>query len=588
MAQKRIKQNRRKSKAVPKKATNGVTQVAETSINDVLNDEILFLQSFVRIVDESGKLVPFRLANRPMQQDFVNRVIRPGVPKAVELKARRVGGTSLFMALGLVRCHLRRNYHVLLIAQSDPDARLFMKQGFRKFWDNMHDRIELPDGSLFLPRCDLGVDNDSMMTFPDMGSSISVVTAGSLKIGRGQGYDMIIGTEVARWDVGRSPGTAEETWAMAIGSQADRPHAFAVQESTAYGAAGFFYDTYQKAKNRENGYEACFYDWRCHPNYQFGEDDLRAREDDRGPIELTDAEEQLGISPEQARWRRAMIADLTLAVFWQEYPEDDETCFRVSGDPYFDIEVIDRAIMQCRPVFSTAETGQLRVWSPPRVGEKYIVAIDPGGEGVERKAQSQEPDYDAIGVFDSRMNHVATLHGRWDASTLGAMAVDLAKQYNDALIICEAGPYGNAVLLVIGTVLGYPNLYYERDEHGKPRSAGIKVGGHNKPMLLANLKDLAEHNVLRSDDKKLWGEMRNYHRVPTPSGHVKLEARAGHDDLVMMAAYGAWAWSEGSFGSRRGSGRTTIRLPGKSTIKINEKHSVPVGTGLHLNLGDDS
>jgi len=526
-------------------------------------DEIAFLQAFVRIVDESGKLVPFRLKNRPMQEDFVKRILRKRVTRAIELKARRVGGTSLFMGLGVVRCHLRRNYHVLLLAQSDPDAKRFMKEGFHAYWENMITQVEMPDGSLFYPRLDLGQDNDERIDFPKTGSSITTATAGSVKMGRGQGYDMVIGTEVARWDVGRPPGTAEETWAMAIGSQRDRPDPFAVQESTAYGAAGFFYETYQAAKRDENGYTPLFYDWRWHPVYAYSEGDMRAKESERGEITLNDDEIRMGLTIEQARWRRTMSAELGPAMFYQEYPEDDETCFRVSGDPYFDIDTIDRAIQGCRPCYSVTESGALRIWQPPRVGERYIIGVDPGGEGVDRRYASQERDYDAVTVFDSRMQHVATLHGRWDTQTLAGMVVDLARYYNFALIVPEAGPYGDHVISVMGMVLGYKNIYYEKDPNtGKVMGAGKKTGPASKPAMLETLKDVVEHNILRSDDKKFWSEMRNFHRVPTISGRLKLEARAGHDDLVISAALAAWAWSEGFFG--RGSRFVTrAHLPGR-------------------------
>mgnify|MGYP001578123405 CR=1 FL=1 len=84
----------------------------------------------------------------------------------------------------------------------------------------------------------------------------------------------------------------------------------------------------------------------------------------------------------------------------------------------------------------------------------------------------------------------------------------------------------------------------------------------SKPAMADNLKSLFENGTFRTDDKLLLGEMRNYHRLPTPSGHIKLEARAGHDDLVVEAMLGAWAWSEGDFG-RRPVGQTRIWIPGK-------------------------
>ena len=400
-------------------------------------DEVHFLQTFLRIVDENNVLVPFRLANRPMQMDFKRRILDTKARYVAELKARRVGGTSLFMALGLVRCHLRRNYGVLLIAQSDSDSQAFMREGFQRYYNNMVTEAELPNGTMFYPRATVDNFSDHSITFPEIGSRIVVATAGSIKLGRGQGFDMVIGTEVARWDVGRPPGTAEECWAMATGAMADKPDTLAIQESTAYGAAGHFYMTYQAAKRGENGYVPLFYSWKWHPAYRLEAGDTRTREVDRGDIELDETEILLGLTKEQARWRRATIAGMPggLPMFLQEYPEDDETCFRMSGDPYFDANLVDRRIQEARPILTSSESGRLRIWQTPRIGEKYILSVDPGGEGVDRRFASQERDYDAVGVYDSRLNHVATLHGRLDTRTLAQMITDLGTYYNTALII---------------------------------------------------------------------------------------------------------------------------------------------------------
>ncbi len=536
-------------------------------------DEMYYAETFGRIVDEHNLLVPFRIANRPMQLDFVKRIITPKVPFAVELKARRVGGTSLFMMLGLTRVQIRKNYSVLLLAQSDPDSIAFMREGFQRYYTNQVERVQMPDGSMFVSKAEIGTWSDHIITFPKTGGRIVAATAGSIRLGRGQGFDMIVGTEVARWDVGRPPGTAEECWAMAIGASSDKAEILAIQESTAYGAGGFFYDTYMKAKRGENGYAAMFYDWRYHPAYRYELGDLRAMPDDRGAISLSDEEKKLGLTIEQARWRRATIAGLgSLGLFLQEDPEDDETCFRVSGDPFFDIAVVDRKIMQARPMLTVSESGRLKMWQTPRIGERYIVAIDPGGEGVDRKG-AQERDYDAVGVFDSRLTHVATLHGRWDTRTIADMVCDLAKYFNDALIVVESGPWGEALLLAIVSYLRYKNVYYERDAKGKPIRAGIRATESMRDRMAGILKETFESGTFRTDDKDLLAEMRNYQRMPTPSGRLRLEARAGHDDLVSMAQLAAYVWSEGRFGV--GAGRTRIFIPGRQrTVQPTQESKV--------------
>lgn len=534
---------------------------AQTRTEELLyrltHDEVYTMQTFLKIVDENKRLVPFRIKNRPMQQDFVNRILVPKRTKAIELKARRVGGTSLFMALAIIRCHLRRNYNVLLLAQSDPDGKKFMNEGFERFYDNMIPQVKMPDGSIFRLKLPLTQNSDHEMSFAKTGSKINVATAGSVKLGRGQSLDMVIGTEVARWDVGRPPGTAEETWSMVEGALGDKPDALAIQESTAYGAAGFFYDTYQGARKGENGFEPLFYSWLWHPVYTYEEGDNRAHASCRGPIDLTDDEIRLGITIGQARWRRTQIKNLTLPMFLQEYPEDDETCFRMSGDPYFEAELVDRNIREARPALSVGQSGRLKIWQAPRVGESYVIGVDVGGAGTEVQRAEQERDYDAAVVLDSHHNHVATLHGRWDTRDLAELTADLGEYYNMATIVPESGPYGEAYIQAIGLILGYQHLYVEKGRDGKPKHVGIHIHEHSKPVVLEALKDAYEHGVLRTDDKDLLSEMRNYHRCPTPSGKTRLEARAGHDDLVIAAALAAFVIGTGNF---RGGRKRGVRI----------------------------
>ena len=533
----------------------------ENLLRRISSDEVFVMQTFLRIVDEQKKKVPFRLANRPMQKDFVDRVIKTGVTKAVELKARRVGGTSLFMALGLTRCLLRKNYAVLLLAQSDPDSREFMKKGFQAYYRDMVPDVTMPDGSIFHFKLPLKTDSDHEIAFEKTNSYICVATAGSKKYGRGGGYDMVIGTEVARWDTGRAAGTAEETWAMVEGAVGDRTNYLLIQESTAFGAAGFFYDTYQAAKAGTNGFLPLFYDWRWHPAYQYPEGDMRALEADRGPLELSEEEVKLGLTIGQARWRRSTLAGLRgMSLFLQEYPEDDVTCFAVSGDPYFDTQMLDAAIGNSRPAISVNQSGRLKIWCAPVVGEKYLIGVDVGGSASEKSRAERDLDYDAAVVYDSRLQHVATLHGRFDTRTLADIVVGLAQYYNGAFVIPEAGPYGEAFIQVLTLILNYDNVYYEKDQAGKARSVGLRMTEMSKPPILESLKDAFEHGVLRTDDKDLLNEMRNFHRAPTASGHVRLEARSGHDDLVMATALVTWAWLEGKFG-RTSRFKTKIYYP---------------------------
>jgi len=525
----------------------------------------------MRVVDENGNLVQFQLANRPMQVDFKRRVLDTGVTDVVELKARRVGGTSLFQALGLVRAMKRRNYAVLLLAQDDPSSISFMRF-WKRLYEDMVEEVQMPDGTRFCPKAETSTYSDHAISFPRTGGRLVSGTAGSLKVGRGQGFNMVIGTECARWDVNRPPGTAQEAWAMAYGASEDRPEPLRILESTAYGAGGLFYDIYVGAKNRANGYLALFYDWRYHPAYVIYEDDMRALDADRGPLQLNADEERLRLTEPQARWRRATLArmpassdELRLALFLQEYPEDDETCFKVSGSPFFDVEHIDRCIREARPVLKTSASGGIRIWQFPRVGARYILAIDPRGTSKPQRFASMEPDFDAAIVVDERLNHVASLHGRFDVDEKAQMVINLADYYNHALIMPEAGPWGEAIIWALVSRLGYDNMYYEKDpQSGKIIRCGKLTSPGTKPLMADNMKELFEAGVFHTDDMDLLREMRQFQRIISGTGRTTLEARSGHDDRITAAMLALYAWSEGEFGRKRRPGRTVLHVRGKT------------------------
>ena len=380
-------------------------------------DDIFFAEAFVRVVDMSAKgtqgtLVPFRISAMPMQQHFVDTIIRPGRTHAIELKARRVGGTTLFQVLGLVRAIRRGNFHVGLIAQNEPEALRFGRM-WKQLFTDMIPQTRMPDGSVYRTQPEVGTFTDHTIEFPKTGSFLTVGTAGSTKLWLGQSFNMLIGTEVSRWDLGRPPGAAENTWAGVQGALV--PGGFAVLESTAFGSQGFFWETFQQATAGSNGWTPVFYDWRWHPLYRLLPDDPDVLDADRGQLVLTDEENLLGLLPDQARWRRAKIATMPggaiedkMRLFRQEYPEDPVTCFSTSGSPFFDSTRIDVCFRESRPILASEESGRLILWQSPRVGESYVIGVDPGGEAP--MSSSSRLDYCSATVIDGRGNHVASLH----------------------------------------------------------------------------------------------------------------------------------------------------------------------------------
>src|SRR5262249_42736671 len=100
--------------------------------------------------------------------------------------------------------------------------------------------------------------NVRQLVFPRLDSEYRVETAADPSAGRGLTIQNLHCSEVARW-----PGDAAAT--LAALRAAVPPQGEVVLESTANGAAGCFYDEWQRAA--ETGYTRHFFPWWWEPSY---------------------------------------------------------------------------------------------------------------------------------------------------------------------------------------------------------------------------------------------------------------------------------------------------------------------------------
>lgn len=152
-----------------------------------------------------------------------------------------------------------------------------------------------------------------------------------------------------------------------------------VLESTPKGAGGTFYEEWHAAG--ETGYVRHFLPWWTEKGYR------------RPGVELfkpTAEEEQLkrehGLDDEQLEYRREIRANCR-GLAAQEYVEDPEQCFLLSGDCVFDVQQVDERLKRCeRPkgssnAFQVRDNGRELVWLPPQPGHEYIIGVDSAGSG---------------------------------------------------------------------------------------------------------------------------------------------------------------------------------------------------------------
>ena len=239
------------------------------------------------------------------------------------LKARQKGFSSYILADQFVDCLKKPTNAVVISHEREATSRLLSKVKY--YIDNLEVKPYLE------------YETKYNFTFPKTNSNYYIGTAGQKAFGRGDTLNRIHLSEVAFYKDAQSI-TSGVKEAAPVGNSVIEI------ESTANGRGNWYYQEWERAKRGESIYKPHFFPWFIDDEYSFTTEEImglnvseRVKQHILEP-KLNDEEKNLGITIEQARWRRYKIWDLA-DVFWQEYPENDVDCFLQSGRPVF--RVID-------------------------------------------------------------------------------------------------------------------------------------------------------------------------------------------------------------------------------------------------------
>lgn len=274
------------------------------------------------------------------------------------------------------------------------------------------------------------------------------------------------------------------------------------------------------------------------------------------------------LRPEQIMFRRQRQGALK-ALFLQEFPEDDLSCWVGTGDSVWDAEAVAALSASCRPPVRVFHGGALRVWYDAVPGRAYVIGAD-CAEGVP------DGDLNAAAVLNARSGeHVATLmcnpamrdsrQGRMDTTLYAARLAALGYAYNTAMIAVEVnGSAGGAVLSQLVNVHRYPNLYCHNPSDwfaGNGDTAGFRTTPASKSALVTDFRSILEAREFSTYDERLPQQMADFivYARNGVSGAEKLGARAGsHDDLMMAALVADHARIAALRASIGGRGVTTL------------------------------
>jgi hypothetical protein len=416
----------------------------------------------------------------------------------IVLKARQLGITTYVAARFFLQTITRPGTVAVQVAHTQESAEAIFTI-VRRFWEKLP--VGLHRGALTPSRA-----NVRQLAFPRIDSEYRVETADA-NAGRGMTIHYLHCSEVSRW-----PRDASETLASLRAAVA--PGGEIVLESTPNGAAGVFYDEWQRAP--EIGQTRHFFPWWFEKQY-------RQAASAEGLRVLTAEEAQLKdqhqLDDEQIAWRRAQWASLT-RLARQEYAEDANACFLTSGECVFDLELLEKASSRALKIVESQDNDRLLIWFPPRHEREYIIGVDTAGGGTDG-------DYACAQVIDRETGmQCAELRGHFPPMELAKRVADLGHRYRKAMLAIERNNHGCGVLVHLQD-LNYENLFQKGEELGWLTSAATK------PALIENMVAIMAADAELFQSRRLLQECRTFVRRSDGSAAA---ADGAHDDCVMAMA----------------------------------------------------
>ena len=473
----------------------------------LLTDKKFFIENLIEIPDKNRMPVPFKL--NPAQELLHDNFTR----RDIIVKASQLGCTSLVMALFLVECITKPNTTAVVIAHEEFITQRLLSKA-KGFIDSIPDEFKPP----------MHHKSAYEMSWADINSTFYIGSARSMVFGRGERIDLALLSEIAFWP--------DPDRILVALDRAMPSWGHLVLESTPNGEDNRFHELYVENKTAaatgSNIYTCHFLPWWVEPSYSMDIEDPASRVVDRhSPLDYSEEEQWLirnhDLTEAQIRWRRARMASLG-RMFFQEYAEDDESCFLQVSDTAFDNEVLNQKRLDCYPakldmeIASGDTSAKLEIWYPPEEGHLYIIGADPT-VGIHDPA--------AVTVWDLHgMKHCATLTGLYKPEILQDLLKQIGKYFNNGCLVVENNNPGVAVL---GYLMDYCNLYYHVDINtGKQGSrAGWTTSHQTKAYMVQQFRRLLPSLIIH--DIRIIQQARNLRSEGLTTVSV------GPDDIIMSS-----------------------------------------------------
>ena len=473
------------------------------------NEKLNLIESLLKIDNKQGIVVPLKF-NKLQRYFFINKSHRN-----IILKFRQGGCSSSILADQFVDTITIPHTPCSVIShETRATSRLL-------------DRVHFYYDTLDEPRPIKGADSRTEISFPELHSSIYIGTAGARAFGRGDTIRKALLSELSFYEDGEKILGGVEDAVPSTGE--------ITIECTPNGENNVFYEKWIRAREGKSPYKPFFFPWWWDEDYQFPRGSELVLPQDKNELDFTGEEQDLvdrfKLTENQIRWRRWKIGEKG-GLFYQEYPEDEVSCFITIGDPVFDPMYLTTLAQTCYN--GDRHKSGWFFWKPPLPKMRYII-------GADSSAGAPGGSYSAAVVLNDLWEVCATFQARLEPHIFAGILKELGKWYNNAQIAVERNFTGYAVL---GHMQDYGNLYYQHDFlTGKvTQQVGFWTNEQTKQFMMTKTKDMFQR--VKIWDVNLIRQLKSYRYI-----RMKPTAQS-YDDLAMalMIAIATKSISGGSVG----------------------------------------
>ena len=408
----------------------------------------------------------------------------------IVLKARQLGLSTLTAGYALWMMTFQPDKNILVIATKQETAKNLVTK-VRVMHANLPGWLKQP--------C---VEDNKLSLRYKNGSQIKAV-ASSEESGRSEALSLLIIDEAAFIDkIDTIWGAAQQT--LATGGRA-------LVISTPNGVGNFFHKTWIGAENGSNDFNFIKLHWSVHP--------------ERGQ-----------------EWRNEQDKLLGPSLAAQECDCDFITSGRGVVDGLLLEQMKESSVRE--PIEKRGIDSNYWIWQPPNYTKNYVVSADVSrGDGT---------DYSAFHIIDvESLEQVAEYKGKISTQDFGNMLVNVATEYNNALLVVENNNIGWAAIQQV-IDREYPNLFYTSKDlqyvdvqhqitnkyrvQERNMVPGFSTTQKTRPLIVAKLEEMFREESVVVHSQRLIDEL----FVFIYNGN-RAEAMTGYnDDLVMSFAIALW------------------------------------------------